>query len=249
MHQYETLQLVLWVLAPAGQVITAAVMLRRRLILEVPWFFAYTIFHLIQFAVLFAAYHYTYSAYFYSYWVAEGIDALLVLVVIQEIYAHVFAPFDALRELSGILFRWAVIVLLAISLFVAASASGTEHDRFIASLLILDRSACFVQCALIFLLFILKQAIGLPWRNLNHGIALGLGVISASACVAFTVRAYAHQEFDGILGLVLTVTYDLAILAWIAVLLRPEPVPDRANLVASATLQEWDSALLELMNK
>jgi hypothetical protein len=249
MHQFETFQLVLWILAPVGQLIAVAVMYSRKLIREVPWFFAYTVFHLVQFTVLFLSYHYSYSAYFYSYWVAEGIDALLVLIVIQEVYDHVFHPYDALRNLSTILFRWAAIVLLAVTILVAASASGTEQNRFIAGLLILDRSASFVQCGLIFLLFILKQALGLPWRSVNHGVALGLGIISASASITLTMRAYSHQEFDGIFGLVLTITYDLAILTWIAILLRPEPTPDRANVLANGTLQRWDTALLELMNR
>jgi hypothetical protein len=249
MHQFETLQLVLWIFAPVGQLIVVAVMYSRKLVREVPWFVAYTVFHLLQFTVLFFAYHHRHSAYFYSYWAAEGVDAFLVLVVIQEVYDHVFHPYDALRRLSTILFRWAVVVLLAITVLTAASGSGTEQNRFIAGLLILDRSASFVQCGLIFLLFMLKQAIGLPWRNVNHGIALGLGIISASACVTLTIRAYSPQGFDGIVGLVLTITCDLAILAWIAMLLRPEPVPDRENLLASGTLQKWDSALLELMNR
>jgi hypothetical protein len=249
MHRFETIQLVLWVLAPSGQVVAALLMIRQKLFLEIPWFFVYTLFHLGQFAVLFIAYHQTYSAYFYAYWIAEAIDILLVLAVIQEIYGLVFAPFTALRKLSSMIFRWAVITLFAISLLAAASASGTEHDRFIASLLILDRSAAFVECALVFLLFVLKQAIGLPWRNLKHGIALGLGVIAASSCVAFTVRAYSSQEIDGVTGLVLTVIYDLSIVAWIALLLRPEPVPDRAGLVVSSTLREWNRSLLELMSK
>jgi hypothetical protein len=249
MHQFESLQLVLWILAPVGQLIAIAVIYARRLIREVPWFFAYTVFHLIQFTVLFLAYHNSYSSYFYSYWVAEGVDALFVLIVLQEVYDHVFHPYDALQNLSTILFRWAVIILLAIALLVAASASGTEQNRFIASLLILDRSASFVQCGLIFLLFILKQAIGLPWRNVNHGIALGLGIVSAAACITLTIRAYSHQGFDGIFGLVLTVGYNLAILVWIAMLLKPQPVPNRENLLADATLQKWDAALLELMHR
>jgi hypothetical protein len=249
MQLIETIQLVLWYFAPAGQVIVAIVMIRHRLIREVPWFFAYTIFHLIQFVVMIATYHYSYSAYFYSYWTMEGLDVLLVLVVIQEIYDQAFRPFEALRGLSTGLFRWAVIVLLGISLLVAASASGTEHDRFIASLLIVDRSACFVQCALIFLLFMMKQAIGVPWRRVSHGIAIGLGMIAASTSIAMTVRAYSHRQLDGIISVVLACTYDLAIVAWIAMLLRPEPIPNRANLVPAATLQKWDSALMELMNK
>jgi len=249
MHQFESIQLVLWVLAPAGQVIVTVLMIRQKLFREVPSFFTYTIFHLIQFGVLFTAYHYGYSTYFYAYWLAEAIDVILVLAVIQEIYARVFAPFAALRRLSGMIFRWAVITLFAISVLSAASASGTERDRFIASLLIVDRSASFVECALVFLIFVLKQSIGLPWRNLKHGLALGLGIISGSTCIAFTVRAYSGQEIDGVTGLLLTLTYDLAILAWVALLLRPEPIPDRTSLDVSSTLGEWNKTLLELMGK
>jgi hypothetical protein len=249
MHQFESLQLFLWILAPAGQLITAALILKRRLTQEVPWFFAYTIFHLIQFALLFGAYHYTYSTYFYSYWITEGIDALLVLVVIQEIYDRDFRSFRALRDLSTNLFRWAVIILLAISLLVAVSTSGTERDRLIASLLVLDRSASFVQCVVILLLFGLKQALGIPWRNLNHGIALGFGVVSTFACAGFTVRSYSHRAIDGMLGLLFGITYDLAIAVWIGILLRPEPTLDDVRLgLASAKLQKWDSALLDLRN-
>lgn len=249
MHQFESVQLVLWVLAPIGQVIATVLMIRQRLFREIPWFFAYTGFHLLQFTVLFVAYHEAYSAYFYAYWAAEAIDIVLVLLVIQEVYERAFAPFAALRRLSSILFRWAVITLFAVSLLAAASASGTERDRFIASLLILDRSAAFVECALVFLLFILKQAIGLPWRSLKHGIALGLGLISASSCIAFTVRAYSTQDIDGITGLILTAVYDVSIVAWIALLLRPEPASDKPSSLISTRLREWNRSLVELMSK
>ena len=249
MHTIDSIQLVFWMLVPLEQGITVILMLRQRLIREVPWFFGYAVFHIVQFAVLFVCYRLSYNAYFYSYWALEGLDAILVLIVIQEIYHHAFRPFAALRELSAILFRWAVIVMLAVSVLAAASASGTEENRFIASLLILDRSASFVQLSLIFLLFIFKQAIGLPWRNLSHGVALGLGVIAASTSVTLTVRAYSNQSLDSVFGLALTLTYNVAVLSWIAILLRAERVPDRANLVSIGTLQKWDSLLTELINR
>ena len=80
METLQQLQLVLWVLGPLGQAITAVMILRRNLVREIPWFFAYTLFHILNFLVLFVAYHVSYEVYFYGYWVAEGIDAILVIL-------------------------------------------------------------------------------------------------------------------------------------------------------------------------
>lgn len=249
MHLMEILQLVSWVLSPLGQVITAVIMIRRNLVHEVPWFFAYIVFQLLRFSLLFTAHHYSYSLYFYSYWITEGMDALLVLAVINELYAHAFQPFPVLKSLSTILFRWATIILLAISVLVAASASGTEQNRFIAALLILGRSVSFVQCGLIFLLVLLNGTIGLPWRNPSRGIALGLGIASASFAVSLSLRAYSQASLDPIFSLIVTFAYDLAVVTWIAAVLRLERESAKVGTLPYDTLRSWDSALLELMGR
>jgi hypothetical protein len=243
------LQQVLWIIAPVGQALTAVYMIRRNLFREAPWFLAYTIAHVVRFVVLFITYRVSYAAYFYAYWSAEGIDALLTLVVIQETYDRAFEPFTVLRHLSSILFRWATVILLALMVLVAAGSNGTEQDRIVAGLLVLDRSACFVQCGLLFLLFVFKDAVGLAWTNLSRGIALGLAIVSGSTAVTLTVRAYSHRGLDPVFSLILAMTYDLAIFVWAAVALRSELEPKADGLVTSEVLRSWDSALVRLTRR
>lgn len=242
-------QQALWILAPIGQALTAVYMIRRNLFREAPWFLAYTISHVIRFAVLFIAHKVSYTVYFYTYWPAEGIDALLTLAVIQEIYDRAFHPFGVLRHLSAILFRWATVILLIVMVLVGATANGTEQDRIVAGLLVLDRSACFVQCGLLFLLFIFKDAVGLAWTNLSRGIALGLAIVSGSTAITLTVRAYSYRGLDPVFSLILAITYDLAIFVWVVVALRSELASKAEALVGSEVLQSWDSALVKLTRR
>lgn len=249
MHFVSAIQQALWILAPIGQALTAVYMIRRNLFREAPWFLAYTISHVIRFVVLFIAHKVSYTVYFYLYWPAEGIDALLTLAVIQEVYERAFQPFAVLRHLSAILFRWATVILLIIMVVVAASSNGSEQDRFVAGLLVLDRSACFVQCGLLFLLFVFKDAVGLAWTNLARGIALGLAIVSGATAVTLTVRAYSFRALDPIFNLILAATYDLAIFVWVAIALRSELAPSADGLVGSEVLRSWDSALLNLRRR
>jgi hypothetical protein len=249
MPSFSALQQALWILAPIGQALTAVYMIRRNLFREAPWFLAYTISHVIRFAILFVAHKLSYALYFYLYWSAEGIDALLTLAVIQEIYDRAFQPFAVLRHLSSILFRWATVVLLIIMVLAAASSNGTEQDRIVAGLLVLDRSACFVQCGLLFLLFVFKDAVGATWTNLSRGIALGLAIVSGSTAITLTVRAYSYRGLDPVFNLILAITYNIAIFVWVAVALRSELIPTSDRLVDSDVLRSWDSALVKLTRR
>ncbi len=226
----------------------AAFMVRRSIYREVPWFLAYTVYQVFRFAVLFVAYHSSYRIYFYLYWLGEGIDALITLIVIQEIYNQAFRSYEILRSLSTILFRWAAIVLFAVMVLVAMTSGRSGHSEFVSRLLIVDRSVSFVQCGLLCLLFVFKQAVGLPGSALSRGIALGLGITSAATAVTLTV-SYSNPSLSALFGLILTLTYDLAILIWILTVLRSEVRAETDSLVSSELLRKWDSTLLGITRR
>ena len=131
----------------------------------------------------------------------------------------------------------------------AISASGTEQNRFIAGLLILDRSASFVQIGVIFLLAVMKQVFALPWNNPSRGIALGLGLVAASFAVNLSLRAYSGATLDVVFGLVLTLTYNVAVVLWMLTVLRIGRETSRQDELSPDMLNMWNSALLELNRK
>src|SRR4051794_39692328 len=100
------LQYALWVMGPLLQFLIVMLMLYKRIIKELPLFFAYTVFHILQFIVALVAMRTSYTSYFYVYWGTELIDALFGLLVMQEIYTAVFRDLHGLQALGSALFRW-----------------------------------------------------------------------------------------------------------------------------------------------
>ncbi len=247
--QVSTTHYVAWILTGLLHVCIAVIMYRRSLIKQLPWFFAFTIYHIVQFVVLFVSIKFDYSLYFYSFWISEGVDCLMALAVIQEVYQNAFRPFDGLKTFASLVFKWAALLLIVIAIATALANNGSERDRFIAALLILDRSAAFVQCGLLFLIFLLKQAMGLNWSQPSTGIALGMGIASASVTVALTVRAYSGGADDAIVGLMMALFYNVALFIWVAALLRPDREPGRGQLPGDEVLEKWNSALVEIMGR
>ncbi len=234
---------------PAGLAAIGVAMLRRNLIREAPWFFTYIVFHVLDFFALFGLYHYSYRAYFYSYWVSELVDALLVLAVIQELFDKTLEPFDALRRISRTVFYSATIALMVAIVLLALRSHGTESDRLIASLLIVCRSASFVQCGLIFLLALVNWGLGVPFSRLHRGIAAGLGVYAAAVSGAMTIRAYLDRSSDPVFSLAQTLCYDVALVIWFAAALLPEKAPASNVLGSPEALHKWNTALLGSRNR
>src|SRR3954452_1192061 len=98
-------QLTIWILSPILMIAVAVGMVRKGLSREMPLFFAFIIFHIVECIAATIAWNTAYIAYFYTYWLAEVIDALLTLMVIQEVTGLVLLPYEALRSIGMKLFR------------------------------------------------------------------------------------------------------------------------------------------------
>ncbi len=249
MYSLSATQIILWALAPLLQAITAVIMMRRGMVRQLPWFFGSLVFHVVRFSLQFPAYFISYPLYFNIFWTLEIIDALFVLLVIQELYNRSFENYESLKGMSTIFFRLATAVLFIMTIVVATRTSGTARDRIVTSLFVLDRSVNVVQCALIFLLFVLALVFGLPWRRMTRGIATGLGVMSATFAITITIKTFAPLAQMHFFDLLQTFSYNLSVTIWLVAAWYRERAPARLEQLPSETLQKWDSALLEFMGK
>ena len=85
------IQLVLWMSHPALELLLVAAMIWRKLHRKFPVFFAYVIFQLVNFGVLFPIHQYGgYKLYFYSFWISAVISLAIGFKVIHEIFLDVF---------------------------------------------------------------------------------------------------------------------------------------------------------------
>lgn len=243
----------LWVAPHALQAVLAIVMIRRKLLRTFPAFFAYTLYEIVQFAVLFTMDQMnSVSAYQWSMASLVGITGSMVLrfLVVQEIFNNVFESYPALKAFGDVLFRWATVVLMIIAVTMVGYSSGTELDRFDMVYTVLDRAVSIVQCGLLVFLILLARFLSFPWTSYAFGIALGLGFFaSVDLGIAAIKVQYPGNVAHGITDPIAMATYHCCVLFWVVTLLRPERKIARAASPPSHELEHWNSVLQRLLQQ
>jgi hypothetical protein len=231
----------LWIAPVPVFVSLAAVMVRRRLHKTMPLFFALTIFQLVDFAVLFVCYHQAQSDYFYAYWTMAALEIAIGFGVIYEIFTSVFRPFEGLRELGAVLFRWAAVVLVIFAVLMACSGTPVPGQRITSAVLNLDRSIRVMQCGLVLLMVLGSSYLGLTWKHKIFGIAAGLGINAAVDLIVVTVLANLGQDAANSVRLAKMASYNLAALMWMGYIYAGATERRPAKQLAYG--QRWDYAL------
>jgi hypothetical protein len=239
---------VLWVAGPCLQAFIAVFMLKRRLYREYPLFFAYTLSHVVRFVVLFAFYHQvSKEAYRYPYFAAEVLDAALAFAAIYEVFSNVFRTYEGIWKLTGIVFRWALIVLVFVAVLTSAGSTGSDNQRILAGLFAFNQGVHIVRGGLLFLLILFCSYLGVRWNHFVFGIALGFALSSSVQLVAYATRAHLGPVGSRALSLISAAAYNCAVLVWLYYLLSPAPAERPAKLPSHTELDDWNESLLELI--
>ena len=187
-------QLVLWIAHPVLQLAVGAAMLRRKLHKAFPVFFAYIVFQILSFSVLFplntwGSYETSYAIYFYLYWACSAVNLILGFMIIHEVFLDVFSPYHTLKDLGSVMFKWAALVMMLVAFVVAASNSGQGMEPILQAITTIQRCVRVAQCGLVLFLMVFSRYLGVSWRQQSFGIALGLG--GAAAVELGTLALYA----------------------------------------------------------
>jgi hypothetical protein len=245
MPSAELMRIVLYA-GTALQFGVAIAMLLRRSYRQLPVFFTYSIYIAIRAVALPLLDRHPYAA-FYAYWATEVIAWALCLAAIQEIVQRLCGSYPAISRLVTILFRWGAALLIALSLFTAYAAPGSDPTRLLAGILTLERSVRILQVGLLSLLFVFARFLRLRWPHYAFGVAFGFAIFCSVELASVTVRAHdmwAHNKF-AIIGPLAFVTTQLI---WLLYLAAPEPVSDR-ELQPSPAMAGWEVALAELLRR
>jgi len=92
--------------------------------------------------VLYLIYTRSYSFYFYAYYFNIALCVLISFAVLQEIFKDAFRPYEALRDLSVILFRWSALVVLLVGVMWAINTAHKSENGTVIDAILL-RSAVF----------------------------------------------------------------------------------------------------------
>ncbi len=242
----------IWLVGGVGNLLALGLMLRRRVQREFPVFFCYLLFHLLDTGIAFLIYRYLgrrSAPYFYEYWAAQAIGFGLRFAVIYEIFYHLLKPYEGLRRASTLVFRWVGVVLLVIAIGVAIAGPSNEPVWAVAGAVVAERSINVVQCGLLVLLFLFASYFALTWRNYVFGIALGFGVIAAVELLASALATQSALFASGVFNLLPRLSYDLAVIIWVAYLVSPEPSRVELKALPQHDLEKWNQELLQLLQR
>jgi hypothetical protein len=238
-------QLALWISHPALELLLAAAMVWRKLQRKFPVFFAYVVFQLVSFAVLFPVHQYAgYAVYFYSYWIGATISLAIGFKVIHEIFLDVFRPYHTLKDLGTVLFKWAALVMVFVALVVAVS-SPVGQSPIVIAVFTMQRCVRVIQCGLVLFLMLFSSYLAVSWEQYGFGIALGFGVYAGTELAGGALYV-GGKISESTMGLLDTSSYSAAILLWMGYAIAKAAA--RQMSTAPLASQRWEQSLTDLQH-
>ena len=240
------IDLVLWWANPVIMGFIAWNMFRNRLYREFPYFFNYVAFQIVSFAVEFPLRNW--SNFFYVYWTTTALSIVVTFAVLLEIFKDAFRPYEALRDLSVILFRWcALVVLLVVGMWAINSWHGDQIDNLTSTILMVERSVRMMQCGLVLFMLLFSEYLGLSRRNFVFGVALGFGFFAAVNMLVMTAFTHDTVISHGNLRRLNSAAYLVSALVWGVYSMLPVTSRQAAKPVGESS-QKWDQALDDARN-
>jgi hypothetical protein len=236
---------VLWIATPLLQMGVLIAMIKRGLHRDYPYFFNYTILQVVGVPVLYIILTRSYSVYFYAYYVNIALSVLISFAVLQEIFRDAFRPYEALRDLSVILFRWSALVVLLVGVMWAINGNGahkSDNGAVVDAILLAERSVRLMQCGLVFFLLLFSEYLGISRRSPLFGISLGFGLFAAVNMLVATAMTHHGILKQSTLRHINSEAYLVAIVLWLGYTLAA--APSKSELVeAVERSKDWNSAL------
>src|SRR5579883_960687 len=230
------------------QIAIAVTFVRRKMVREVPAFFAYTCFQVLQFGVLLTMGlmdSITRDQYLLAWLVERYLSAGLRFAVIHEIFQQVFRGYPALQNLGGKTFRWSTALLMVFAVVLVASSTGSNLDYLGMASIVVDRAVDIMQVVLL-----LIRYLRLAWSSYVLPIAVGLGLYSSTMLVMAALRAHFGMYYQAVLfGHVERISYTCSALVWFTALLLPERAVKPVVPPVNAELEDWNAALQRLLQQ
>lgn len=228
---------------------------RQRIHRIYPIFGAYVVFLLLQFIVLFTSNLLiilsvaSLATYRWLLVVITGVAAVLQVGVLYELASELLLSQSRLANSMRPLVRWS----LALALLIAAGSSAlfprTASEHVVLVFEILDFAANLIGTGLLLALILCARAVGISWRALPAGIALGFGInSSAELCASALQSVLVGRRGDIATDFIRTGGYHLCVLIWFIYILKPGWLPSfKGKALGKVELETWDDELQKMV--
>jgi hypothetical protein len=246
--------LLVWISPHVLLGLLAIILCKRRLYRDFPCFFAFVLYEIAEFILLFALRSVpsvTEEKYMYAYYATLMLSIILCFGVIDEVSRDLFCESQFLKAAARRSLQCVTGLLLVVGVLLAVYAPGDNSVRWIAGVSIVNRGAAMVQCGLLLCLLLFSRFLGLSWRRPAFGITLGLGILTS---VDLAIRAVRTEFSSGIwvpyLDLLATSSYLVCVSIWIGYLLVPEPKPASLAVVPDDDeVETWNREFQQLLRR
>jgi len=241
----HSIVLYLWCPQPILQSVVALILWRRKLHKQFPVFFLFLLAQVANFVVIFPLWRTgNFNLYFGFFWLGEAVNAVLGFKVIHEIFLDVFRPYHTLKDLGTLLFKWAGVVMLLVSVVVSFSNSFDKHLLWHV-LTTLQSSVRIVQLGLILFLLLFSRFLGVSRKQVSFGISLGFGFFAGVDLMLMALHSGGFVTLKN-LNLINMTAYVLAIFVWLGYSLSRRAVREAA--VNHLQTQRWEQGLADLQH-
>jgi hypothetical protein len=176
--------------------------------------------------------------YFYAYWAVYIASAIILFYICMEVFRSVLVAFSGLIRLGTVVFRWAALASLIVSLTSIHAHHGVMVIPDIAFGLM--RSVGILELCLLAFLCLSMNALNSSVRDIAFGIALGFGVLSTSDFVLASFLSSRHQSLTSPLQFASEALTLLTLGVWISYCALPEPVHKPFVMAANSTIYRWN---------
>lgn len=240
----KVLYYALWVMHPFLQLGIAGFMIRRGMLRNFKFFFAYILTQFLTFVVVFPAYVWrSYDALFLLYWCCNGISVVFGFLVIHEIFVDVFRLFHTLRDLGTVLFKWAGLVMLLVAAIVSVSTNSSEMTPLMQAIVTSQRCVRMIQVGMVMFLLFFAHYVGVSRRQHSFGIALGFGSFAVIELVLISswVGSYLQGPWISIVNMG---AYNASLVLWLGYVTVKRPARDSSRSLLQP--QRWEKSLSDI---
>jgi hypothetical protein len=176
--------------------------------------------------------------YFYGYWGVYVASAVILYFICLEIFRAALAPYAGLMRLATVVFRWAALISLVLSLSsVSYSHQGILLIPVVAVALM--RAASILEICLLAFLCLSMNALRLGVRDVAFGIALGFGMMSANDFI-MSALWNPHIALSAPIQLINQGAVLFTIGVWITYCALPEKVAKPVILAPNSAIYRWN---------
>ncbi len=181
---------------------------------------------------------YCFLMYFIAYWGVYIASAVLLYFVCVEVFRSALSSFTGLVKLGTVVFRWAALVSVIVSL---ASISFAHRGILIIPDFAdgLMRSVSILELCLLAFLCLGMNALRVSVREMEFGIALGFGLMSTNDFVLASLISR-HASLIAPLQFVYESLALAAIGIWTVYCALPEPARSPVVMPANSTIYRWN---------